>query len=164
MIILRTLRPSTLVTLCVLAVLALVAWLTYSLAPVSAQTARTGYTLRLYGPGDEQVGSLRLVCEDATRECWLDDDNGPVAPAPTAVYLPTVQAPGPTVAAPPSGLVRINHASLEELDTLPRVGPAMAAKIVSARPLTSCSDADSRVSGWGPVMVAETCPRIDWAQ
>jgi competence protein ComEA len=46
------------------------------------------------------------------------------------------QAPGPggqAVGAPPGGKVNLNTATEAELDTLPRVGPAMAAKILAWR-------------------------------
>jgi competence protein ComEA len=42
------------------------------------------------------------------------------------------------------GLVDINHASAEVLDTLPGIGPATAAKIIGARPFASVDDLERR--------------------
>lgn len=136
------------------------------------------YTLTLADASGRYV-SLWLTCVafpgEGAGECRLQNgptNSGqlPTAPAPTATQpaptaQPTQAAPAPSATpAGPAPMVRINHATAEELDTLPRVGPAMAAKIIAARPLRSCQDADERVSGWGPVMVAETCPLVDWSE
>ncbi len=66
------------------------------------------------------------------------------------IYIPFIgeQAPqiqeslntGAGVAAQKSGLVSVNSASESELDTLPGVGPATAAKIVSSRPYASIDE------------------------
>lgn len=45
-----------------------------------------------------------------------------------------------------SGLVNVNTASSSELDTLPRIGPVTAQKIIEGRPYSSVSDLD-RVLG-----------------
>lgn len=49
----------------------------------------------------------------------------------------------------PPALVDLNTATLAELDALPRVGPAMAARIVAKRPFRRPDDL-RRVSGIGP--------------
>ncbi len=49
---------------------------------------------------------------------------------------------------PPGGVatgpVDINHASADELDTLPGIGPVTAAKIIAARPFATIDELDSR--------------------
>ncbi|MEP7360595.1 MAG: helix-hairpin-helix domain-containing protein [Chloroflexota bacterium] len=55
--------------------------------------------------------------------------------------------PGPVTAPPgggPVGPIDINHASADELDTLPGIGPVTAAKIIAARPFATIDELDSR--------------------
>ena len=61
------------------------------------------------------------------------------------------------------GLVDVNQASVDELDTLPRIGPALAGAIVAYRdehgPFASIDDLDA-VSGIGPAMLASLEPLV----
>ena len=73
------------------------------------------------------------------------------APGPTA-------APSERVIVAPTGPIDVNVATIEELATLPRIGPTLAARIVEDRRahgrFTSIDDLD-RVPGLGPSTVAE---------
>ena len=62
-------------------------------------------------------------------------------PAPEPDPLPSIEA----LNAP----IDVNRASTEELERLPRIGPALAARIVAHRPFSSVEDL-GRVPGIGP--------------
>ncbi len=86
----------------------------------------------------------------------------PVLTAPTAA--PTVAIAIPQRAAPVVGaqgattaLVNINTATLDELDTLPGVGPKTAQLIVDGRPYATVDDL-LRVKGIGPATLAKIKP------
>ena len=55
--------------------------------------------------------------------------------------------------------VSLNSATLEELDTLPGVGPATAQKIIAARPFNSVDDLLD-VSGIGPATLEKLRPLV----
>jgi competence protein ComEA len=65
----------------------------------------------------------------------------------------------PPRGAAPAGPIDLNAASARELEQLPGVGPAVAARIVEARtaagPFTSLPDLATRVRGVGPAMLAK---------
>ncbi|MCK6505679.1 helix-hairpin-helix domain-containing protein [Myxococcota bacterium] len=66
--------------------------------------------------------------------------------------------PGPLVI-PPAPRVDLNHATLAELDALPRIGPALARRVIAARPFTSVDDL-SRVPGIGPATLEVLRPLV----
>lgn len=91
----------------------------------------------------------------------------PQVPAVTRVDLPPVAeaAPAPeypsTASVQPliSGRVNLNFASAEQLEALPRVGPALAARIIAGRPYRSLADLD-RVKGIGPSTLSALTPLV----
>lgn len=93
----------------------------------------------------------------------------PTVPAVTHAALPAVQAaPG---AEPPtypttsdvrpliSGRLNLNTATLEQLETLPKVGPSLAKKIVEGRPYRSLADLDA-VKGVGEGTLKRLAPLV----
>lgn len=71
---------------------------------------------------------------------------------------PWLHAPNPPPPAPVA-LIDPNTASLESLESLPRVGPVMAARIAAGRPYARLEDLD-RVKGIGPATLAALGPRL----
>ncbi|BDP40991.1 competence protein ComEA [Deinococcus aetherius] len=58
-----------------------------------------------------------------------------------------------------SGRVNLNSASTEQLEALPKIGPALAARIVAGRPYRSLADLD-QVSGIGPSTLSALTPLV----
>ena len=56
-----------------------------------------------------------------------------------------------------NGLVEVNRATVEELASVPGIGPALAERIAAARPFTSLEDL-TRVSGIGPTSLEKIRP------
>ena len=55
--------------------------------------------------------------------------------------------------------IDVNHASLDELRSLPRIGPVLAQRIVDGRPYESADDLE-RVRGIGPKTIANLRARL----
>lgn len=76
--------------------------------------------------------------------------------APTAApEYPATASIAPLI----SGQLNLNTATQEQLESLPKVGPAMAARIVAGRPYRSLQDLDA-VKGVGPSLMKTLSPLV----
>ena len=69
----------------------------------------------------------------------------------------------PATPPPPALVVDLNTAPPEVLGALPRLGPVLVGRIVSAReeaPFRSLEDLDARVKGIGPATIAALRPHV----
>ena len=57
------------------------------------------------------------------------------------------------------GLINVNTASLESLETLPGIGPSKAAAIIAERPFNTVEELE-RVPGIGPITLANIAPLV----
>ena len=67
--------------------------------------------------------------------------------------------PGPANLAQISQKVNLNTASQAEIESLPRVGPALAERIINGRPYQSLEDLD-RIRGIGPALLDQIRPLV----
>lgn len=102
--------------------------------------------------------SARLAERVAASERALRHPAAQPAPTRSRAAAPVVEEGSAAAAAPPA-LVDLNTATLAELDALPRVGPAMAARIVAKRPFRRPDDL-RRVSGIGPSTLRALKPLV----
>ncbi|MPY66042.1 ComEA family DNA-binding protein [Deinococcus sp. SDU3-2] len=79
----------------------------------------------------------------------------PATPPEAAPEYPTTSSVTPLI----SGRLNLNTATTEQLEALPRVGPALAARIVAGRPYRSLADLDG-VKGIGPSTLEDLAPLV----
>lgn len=108
---------------------------------------------------DKVAASARLGERVAASERALRHPAEPSAPVRSRAAAPVVEEGSAAAAAAPPALVDLNTATLTELDALPRVGPAMAARIVAKRPFRRPDDL-RRVSGIGPSTLRALKPLV----
>lgn len=104
------------------------------------------------------VPGLPVGVADGAVLAWAVEGGagGPAVPVSEAAVLPPEPAPHRLAVGAP---VSLNEASLAELESLPGVGPVMAARIVAARPFRSVEQLDS-VNGVGPKSYARLAPLV----
>jgi competence protein ComEA len=105
-------------------------------------------------PWGARVGDLVDAAGGPTADAALDLID-PVAPLVDGdrVHVPARRADLP------GGRISLNEASLPELESLPGIGPALAARIVAARPFHAIDELE-RVSGIGPATMERLRDRI----
>nr|WP_029475309.1 helix-hairpin-helix domain-containing protein [Deinococcus frigens] len=87
--------------------------------------------------------------------------------APGAPALPGASAEPPTYPTTASiqplisGRVNLNTATQEQLEALPKIGPAMAARIIAARPIRSQTDLDA-IKGVGEATLKVLVPLVSY--
>lgn len=90
-----------------------------------------------------------------------------LAPASSPVRVSQDPAPISPLTPGPAGLaeirekVNLNTASQAELESLPRVGPALAERIIQGRPYRSLEDLD-KVRGIGPALLDQLRPLVSF--
>lgn len=77
------------------------------------------------------------------------------APRPEPPTYATTASVRPLI----SGRLNLNTATTEQLEALPRIGPALAARLVAGRPYRSLDDLD-RVRGVGPALLGALGPLV----
>jgi competence protein ComEA len=109
--------------------------------------------------------NLAAVLQDGTQlvvPTQAEVAAGTVAPV-VSPPSPAVLPPGGTIPAWPQGKVNLNTATIAELETLPRVGPVLAAKIISWRQehgrFTAVKELDA-VDGVGPKLLEALLPMV----
>ena len=108
-------------------------------------------------------GRLNLAQPLVDGEQVIVPARGDAASALPGAVIPGSTTPAPAGVAPGTGQVSINSASEAELDTLPGIGPVLAAAIVEWRTqnggFTSVEQLQE-VSGIGPATYAELAPLV----
>jgi len=84
---------------------------------------------------------------------------GTAAPAKRPVVEPVIESPG-AIALREGGKIDVNRATAADLELLPRVGPAIAGRIIEARPFASVEDL-RRVRGIGPRTLEQLRPLVE---
>lgn len=105
--------------------------------------------------------SLRQRIAQQLRDCGGEIATREAAQATARTSRPS---PSPSPAAASSGVVNLNRASLEELTSLPGIGPKIAGEIIKARetkPFASIEDVKA-VPGIGPRLMERIQDRVTW--
>ena len=110
------------------------------------------------------ISSLALACGGwalwpALHPAALRPSVSRVALALPAAPAAPVYATTPSIEPLISGQLNLNTASEEQLEALPSIGPALAARLIAARPYRTLADLDA-VRGVGPVLLAKLTPLV----
>ena len=155
-------RPPALTGTVLIAVLLLCATYAASLRAAPVVPAMLVHVDGVARPGWYAGGSVGAVLDDAGAHATFADDL-PVDGEQVAIAgdSATTMAPGAPAAFLATGLrVHLNTATPAELEALPRIGPALAARIRAARPFRRLADLD-RVKGIGPATLKVLAPYVE---
>lgn len=131
-----------------LLVAALIAW------PMLFPRPRVPSVTRGTLPVAQNNASLGQPARTTNLADTTESDGTKDNPAPE---YPTTESIDPLI----SGKVNLNTATLEELEALPRIGEAIAKRIIEGRPYRSLDDLDN-VKGIGDVMLEILKRRVTW--
>ncbi len=105
-----------------------------------------------------QVRRPRRATDLSSSDTFLKPAAAPLKVAAETAPQPELSPEEP--ASPETAPVHLNSSSLVELQTLPGIGPALAGRIVAARPFKSVA-ALADVSGIGPSLVKKLEPLVE---
>ena len=107
---------------------------------------------------DDLAAAARLAGAEPPRLAAGDVVDGSTVTLLDGWVVPT-RSLAPTATRVFGGRLSLNHASAEELEGLPGIGPALTARIVAGRPYRSLADLD-RVKGIGPAKLRALAPLV----
>ncbi|MEY4489669.1 MAG: ComE operon protein 1 [Verrucomicrobiota bacterium] len=119
---------------------------------LSAALARKG----IWAESQPELIAAQRAAERADTAELATISREAASPQPPVASQKTARADS---SVPPSALIDLNTATSAQLDTLPGIGPALAKRIIAARPFASVDDLE-RVSGLGAPAIARLRPLI----
>jgi len=127
--------------------------------PVAARVVQfVGVPAPGWYEADDLSAAARLAGADPPRMAA-----GPVADGATVTvhggWVVPTRSLAPTATRVFGGRVSLNHASAEEIEGLPGIGPALTARILAGRPYRSLAELD-RVKGIGPAKLRALAPLV----
>ena len=112
---------------------------------------------------DREALARQIAAVDSAISSGGRPRSRPTGARAASTAAPTTESPEPSAPTQPAGPVDVDTANEAELDRLPGIGPALAARIVADRknagPFGSV-EALQRVKGIGPALAARLAPHV----